>query len=586
MIAWAVDTLIATSLLMLLVLAVRRPVAECFGAGWSYALWLLVLIRVFMPSIDLFGGDLPLPQRTVIYIPAASGGAAVPSAASPGTGQWLPLLLALWAGGAAVFFAWQQAAYGALMLSLGREGRRAQPPEFGGIPVVASELVDGPMAVGFVHRRIVVPLDFATRYSLAEQRLALEHELIHHRRGDLWWNLAALVMLTVNWFNPLAHLAFRAFRIDQELACDAAVAGAINADGRHDYACALVKSASRPGQIAVCPLNRADQLKRRLKMMKEHRATLGRRMGGAAAVSALVLGGLVVAGPGLAQEEVAAPARVLVADRGARSPIISDADIKTLRDKCGESSVTVNSDGKPGRNLVCGNGRVVKDPEVNRIVDKALERAETEVKRAEIDVGKAEAIARSVERAQAQIRRVEIIKPVDARAAIARANAHVRHIEVRTQMQAARKAMAHAATQLAHADVQALRAVAAVRAAPVIRIKLSEVGMSAEDRAELEADLAEMREDLRREQADLQRELRDAELERQQALREADQARNEALREAEQARRDALREAEQARRHALRDAQRAIAQARRDAERERLHAIRDAERETERSRTN
>ena len=37
-------------------------------------------------------------------------------------------------------------------------------------------------------------------------------------------------MLALNWFNPVAWLAFRAFRADQELACDAAVAAAGSAE--------------------------------------------------------------------------------------------------------------------------------------------------------------------------------------------------------------------------------------------------------------------------------------------------------------------------------------------------------------------
>jgi hypothetical protein len=38
----------------------------------------------------------------------------------------------------------------------------------------------------------VLPYDFLSRYAPAEQELALQHESIHHRRGDLWWNLVAL----------------------------------------------------------------------------------------------------------------------------------------------------------------------------------------------------------------------------------------------------------------------------------------------------------------------------------------------------------------------------------------------------------
>lgn len=579
MIAWAVDTLIGTSLLMLLVLAVRRPVAEHFGAGWAYALWLLPLFRIFLPQIDflpqvdLFGSDISIPRQTVILIPAAEA-AAAPSSSPAGSGQWLPLLLALWAGGAAVFISWQQAAYGAFMLSLGREGRRGDPAEFGGIPVIESESVDGPMAVGFLQRRIVVPLDFATRYSPSERWLALEHELVHHRRGDLWWNLGALVVLTANWFNPIAHFAFRAFRADQELACDAAVTRRINQIALHDYARALVKSASRPGQIAVCPMYEADQLKRRLKMMKDHRASFRRNLGGSVAMSALLAGGLVFAGPGFAQEEKPPEANILLAERGRPTPIISDSEIATLQDKCDASSVTVQSGGGA---MVCGNGRVVTDPEVRRIVRDTLERAEIEVRRAEVQAVKAEKIAKAVEQAQREVSRIDVARQAkEAAKAVAQAQAQIKKIQL-VDHKAVNKALARARVQLAAVDVDAVRAVAVAVPPRKIHVKVSNVPMTPADHAELQRELAEMREEMRREHEETRRE---AELERQAALREAQHAREEALREAHQTRQPALREAELARQEALREAEQARREAilaMQEAQRQHAQALRDAE---------
>lgn len=546
MIAWAVDTLIGTSLLMLLVLAARQPVAHFFGARWAYALWLLPLLRLFMPPLDLLGGEIPLPRHTVILIPAV--GEAAATSAPSGGGGLLPLLLALWAGGAAVFIAWQQAAYGAFMLGLGRQGRRAEPGEFHGIPVVESECVDGPLAVGFLNRRIVVPLDFATRYTAEERRLALEHELIHHRRGDIWWNLAALAMLTLNWFNPIAHFAFRAFRTDQELACDATVASGVGSCHRHDYARALVKSASRPGQIAACPLNSADQLKRRLKMMKQHRASLGRTLGGSVAVSALIAGGLVFAGPGFAQEEKP-DANVFVVERGKGSPIISRAEVATLQRKCGGKGAVVTSDDEGGATILCG-GREVDDAEVRAIVDRTVAKAEAAVKETAPRIAEAE---KPAERARARVRRIDAGQiAADSARAMEEAQEALQHIELEKPLEHAREALKRAQVKVARIDMNGIRAVAIARAVPHGRL-------SAEQRAEVEAALAEARAEMAEVHIDheeLQRELREAEKERRKAFREADRERREALREAARERREALREADAERRRALREAER------------------------------
>lgn len=298
MTAWIVQNLAAASLMMLVVLVIRTPVARAFGAVWAYALWLLPLGRLVLPPLPQGTPELGLPSIALL-IPAAGETAALP--AQGGGGAWLPILIALWLAGAAIFLIVQFFAYRRFLTRLSLASRSAGA--YRGLPLVESEAVDGPIAVGLLDRRIVVPADFTRRYSEAERGLAAEHEYVHHRRGDIWWNLAALLVLALNWFNPIAWIAFIAFRADQELACDAAVTAGRSDGERLDYAQALVKSASRPGLIAACPLNHADQLKRRLKMMTDHRTSRLRSFGGAAALVTLAGAGLALAAPGAAHPQ-------------------------------------------------------------------------------------------------------------------------------------------------------------------------------------------------------------------------------------------------------------------------------------------
>ena len=299
--AWFLQNMAWATAVMLLVLALRRPVARLFGAGPAYALWLLPMLRLLAPPLPSLSPDLPLPAPPETLVVWAGDGGPLPAAG--GAEVWLPWLVALWAAGSIVFILWQWLGYRHFASRLVRDARRLGG--HGGITLLESPAVPGPIALGFLHRRIVVPADFADRYSPEEQRLALDHETVHHRRGDLWWNLAGLFVLALNWFNPIAWLAFRAFREDQELACDAAVAARAAPEARQDYARAMIKSASRPGLIAACPLNHADQLKRRLRMMKDHRSSRLRMLGGAAAVALLAGISLSVGSAGLAQQSEA-----------------------------------------------------------------------------------------------------------------------------------------------------------------------------------------------------------------------------------------------------------------------------------------
>jgi beta-lactamase regulating signal transducer with metallopeptidase domain len=294
--AWLAETLAAVTAAMLLVLALRRPVARAFGAGWGYALWLTPAARLVLPPLGLVNVDF-LHSPAGSFIPPAGGVTALPPAAA-GPGQWVPFMLASWAGGAVIFLILQWLGYRAFLRRLGDDARPARPPFYRGVATFVSGIVKGPVALGLLRRMIVIPADFSRRYSPAERRLAMEHERTHHRHGDLWWNALALLVLAVNWFNPIAWLAFRAFRTDQELACDAAVAARASAGERCDYARALVKAATAPGFVAACSMSDTGDLKRRLRMIARHRSSRLRSAGGAIAVALLAFAGLAVGGKG------------------------------------------------------------------------------------------------------------------------------------------------------------------------------------------------------------------------------------------------------------------------------------------------
>ena len=311
MIDWLIETSIAVTVLMVLVLAVRRPVAHFFGAGWAYALWALPALRLVLPPLHLFGEGLPslLPARAAVPAQAAAAAAAPPVEAAAAF-NWEPLLLAAWMAGAAAMILWQAVSYTGFTRRLGI-GSRVHASFAQDVGVIESPEVDGPLAIGLLDKWIVVPTDFTSRYSAREQRLALEHERVHHQREDIFWNMVALGVLALNWYNPVAYLAFRAFRTDQELSCDAAVAARASNDERHDYALALLKSASRPGLIAACPLNHAGQLKQRLRMIKSHRRSPVRAIGGSGVVAALLLSGIsATESPGVAPPEPAPAVRL------------------------------------------------------------------------------------------------------------------------------------------------------------------------------------------------------------------------------------------------------------------------------------
>jgi hypothetical protein len=103
----------------------------------------------------------------------------------------------------------------------------------------------------------------------------------------------ALFVLAIHWFNPVAWKAFRAFRADQEMACDALVLAGREAALRHAYGRAIVKSAHGGAVSAACHLHTINELKGRLRMLSKTRKSSPIRFaGGVIGVGALSLAAL------------------------------------------------------------------------------------------------------------------------------------------------------------------------------------------------------------------------------------------------------------------------------------------------------
>jgi beta-lactamase regulating signal transducer with metallopeptidase domain len=316
MIGWAIETLVASALLMGLVLLLRDRVAAAFGPRVAYLLWLLPLARMLLPRLPQAAHapvSLPIDiDLATVDGPASTGPAISPVLApspSPGAfdwlaGHWVVLALAIWLGGALLHFCWQIGLY-RRFLRAALQGS-ALLCRTCGIAIHRGPYVGGPAAVGILRRRILLPADFTTRYDPAERRLVLAHEVAHHVRGDLIANLAALAILSLHWFNPLAYRAYRAFRADQELACDATVLAHEAPELRPVYGAALVKSVHAATPAAACALGSAKMLKGRLKMMAKPDRSRLRRIGGGMFAGAMIAGGLALTASG----SVAAPSRL------------------------------------------------------------------------------------------------------------------------------------------------------------------------------------------------------------------------------------------------------------------------------------
>lgn len=104
-----------------------------------------------------------------------------------------------------------------------------------------TNLPEAPFVTGFFSPKVYLPGNFYSNYPIAQQQFILQHELAHLKRKDIWMQLLAELVRTVFWFNPVVHIAWNAFREDQELACDHTVLKTTNSQERYEYGHALMQ---------------------------------------------------------------------------------------------------------------------------------------------------------------------------------------------------------------------------------------------------------------------------------------------------------------------------------------------------------
>lgn len=193
--AGVLATNVVVAATILIVAVARLPVRHLLGPAAAYQLW-------FLPPV------VALPTFFLVMVPHETSAepsvtiASIAVRVAVGLPQ-AALLVPLWALGAIVMAALFALAQARFMAEV-RAGR------------------GGPAVVGLIAPRIVLPADDG-RYTAQERELIRAHEREHVARKDPRGAAFVALFQCLCWFNPFAHWAAHLLRLDQELACDAAV---------------------------------------------------------------------------------------------------------------------------------------------------------------------------------------------------------------------------------------------------------------------------------------------------------------------------------------------------------------------------
>jgi beta-lactamase regulating signal transducer with metallopeptidase domain len=283
-------TNLAGAAAILAVLALRGPARAQLGAGMAYALWLIIpaamLASLFPARTVLVPAPVVTSDPMIDLTHEFIATSAMPHSIATGSPlDVAQILVGVWLAGV----------MGSLIVlaigqhrALGRFGRITTDANDPHLARAANSRV-GPALVGVVRPRVVVPNDFEARFEADERAMILAHERMHLSRGHASINGLTALLKAVNWFNPLVHLAARYARVDQELACDAAVVGRLPW-ARQTYAQALLKTqlAFMPMPLGCdWPVRSPSLLEKRIEMLAQPKPGRVRLLGGAVLIAAL-----------------------------------------------------------------------------------------------------------------------------------------------------------------------------------------------------------------------------------------------------------------------------------------------------------
>jgi len=244
---------LAGSVVMALALFTRALLGRRRDPRIFHILWIALAARLLIPWSPMPGFDwrdaahalagagfrpaagldsaLPMPKAAFAEPVDPAGGVPPVDWTGVATGVWLA-----GAAAAAVSFAashWRfRSAVRRRAVPVGGDGRslrecldacRAELGVRAPVELRMTALVSSPAAFGLRKPVILVPRELAGRLGREEWSCIFAHELIHVKRLDTLWNTLMAAFAAAHWFNPLAWIAWRAMREDQELACDAAL---------------------------------------------------------------------------------------------------------------------------------------------------------------------------------------------------------------------------------------------------------------------------------------------------------------------------------------------------------------------------
>lgn len=285
---------VAGSFLAGILLVLKKWTGKQFSPTWQYVLWVGVLLVMVVPiSVKVPALVQPLQEKQVVQtvpLPAEQTMTEQPVPVDtveapageilPFTGEtalppvpWWDVLAVIWVLGALGSLGYRLTGYFRFSRHIRRTGK---PIELDGVPkrlrVCKTSAAVSPMVMGMIRPTLILP-----ETALTESRLpyVLRHELVHYRRGDIFWRWLAVLATSIHWFNPMVYVAAAQMQEACEISCDWCVVRSMEQAKRDDYMrviLELLAEAMAKKQILTTQMaSEKKQLQRRFTMIRNQK---------------------------------------------------------------------------------------------------------------------------------------------------------------------------------------------------------------------------------------------------------------------------------------------------------------------------
>lgn len=267
------------SILGIIVLILRKTFDKKISPTWKFAMWLLVLVSLFIPfrfTIESKNSHEFIISSSIDKIEIAKENLIANESGKVFIYIWLAIMC--------VIFLYYIITSIVMKKMIGKEEVQDErilnildncKKQMGiekKIKLIKQNYKKVPCIYGLFSTKILVTDEVLEKDEQSLNYIFM-HELAHFKRHDLLLNKLLIVITAIHWFNPILWYCFKQVRQDMELKADEMVLNNIQKDEEKDYAKTLVRllpisqEEKEPVKL-LCVTDGKKNMERRIKMIK------------------------------------------------------------------------------------------------------------------------------------------------------------------------------------------------------------------------------------------------------------------------------------------------------------------------------